>query len=224
MKRALLHPWKVNPQEAIRIQEELRKKICLQPPQGGWQKIAAGDVSYSRADETIYAAFLLFSYPELILLQKASVRGRSSFPYIPGLLSFREAPHLLQAFSQLESQPDLLLMDGQGIAHPRSMGIAAHIGILLDLPTIGCAKSCLIGRHEEPAQRKGSATRLMVEGRLIGMVVRTREKVKPVFVSPGHRMNIQTSVKMILSLCRGYRIPESLRQAHIFANQLREAG
>lgn len=168
-----------------------------------------------------YAAFLLFSYPDLTLLEWGSAQGRVSFPYIPTLLTFREAPVLLEAFSRLKIKPDLILIDGQGIAHPRSMGIAAHLGVLLGLPSIGCAKSRLLGTYEEPSRDRGNAVPLMHKGRTVGMVVRTRTGVKPVYVSPGHKMGIDTSGQIVLSLCRGYRIPEPLRQAHIFVNQLR---
>jgi deoxyribonuclease V len=183
--------------------------------------IAAGDVAYSRKDDMTYAAFLLFTYPDLTPLESASAKGRASFPYIPGLLTFREAPTLLEAFSRLKTRPDLILIDGQGIAHPRSMGIAAHIGLILNLPSIGCAKSRLIGTHKEPALDRGQAVPLLVGDRAAGMVLRTRDGVRPVYVSPGHKMDMDTSLKIVLSLCRGYRIPEPLRQVHIFVNHLR---
>jgi deoxyribonuclease V len=221
MKITLLHPWKVSPREAIRIQEELRKKLRLHPPRIPFKKIAAGDVSYSRPDDMTYAAFLLFSYPDLTLLERASAKGRASFPYIPGLLTFREAPILLEAFSRLKARPDLILIDGQGIAHPRSMGMASHIGLILALPSIGCAKSRLIGAHGNLAPGRGSILPLVEGNRTVGMVVRTRDGVRPLYVSPGHEIDLDTSVKIVLSLCRGYRIPEPLRQAHIFVNQLR---
>jgi len=158
----------------------------------------------------------------LTFLESAAARGRAPFPYIPGLLTFREAPILIRAFSRLKTKPDLILIDGQGIAHPRSMGIAAHLGLLLDIPSIGCAKSRLCGTGAEPAQERGSIAPLMEEGRTVGMIARTRTGVKPVYVSPGHRMDLKTSVKMVLYLCRGYRIPEPLRRAHLLVNQLRE--
>jgi deoxyribonuclease V len=221
MKIPLIHPWKVSPREAIRIQEKLRKKLRLRAPTTPLRKIAAGDVSYSRLNDKTYASFLLFTYPDLTLLERASAKGRTSFPYIPGLLTFREAPILLEAFSRLRTQPDLILIDGQGIAHPRSMGIAAHIGLILNLPSIGCAKSRLIGTHAELAPDRGKVIPLVEGGRTVGMLLRTRDGVKPVYVSPGHKMDMKTSVKIVLSLCRGYRIPEPLRQAHIFVNQLR---
>jgi deoxyribonuclease V len=221
MNTPLLHPWKVSPAEAIQIQEKLRKRLRLRPPGTRLKTVAAGDVSYSREDDMTYAAFLLYTYPGLTLLESAPAKARASFPYIPGLLTFREAPILLKAFSRLRTRPDLILIDGQGIAHPRFMGIAAHIGLILNLPAIGCAKSRLIGTHEEPAPDRGKRVPLLVGDRVVGMVLRTREGVKPVYVSPGHRMDMETSVKIVLSLCRGYRIPEPLRQAHIFVNQLR---
>jgi len=215
------HPWKVSPREAVQIQEDLRQKVRLRPPRISWKKIAAGDVSYSRGEDLNYAAFLLFSYPDLTLLETASAKGRASFPYLPGLLTFREAPVLLKAYARLKTRPDLILVDGQGIAHPRSMGLAAHIGLLLDLPAIGCAKSLLIGTHGELPAAWGATVPLLDRGRIVGMAVRTRAGVKPVYVSPGHKMDMATSLKIVLSLCRGYRIPEPLRQAHILVNKMR---
>mgnify|MGYP000008798160 CR=1 FL=1 len=216
------HPWKVTPKEAVRIQEEGRRKLVLRPPRREFRTVAAGDVSYGRGDDRLYAAVLLFSYPGLDLRESASACGRVPFPYLPGLLSFREAPVLLRAFSRLKTDPDLLLFDGQGIAHPRSMGLAAHLGLLLDRPSIGCAKSRLFGAEAEPGLPRGSLAPLVEGGRTVGMVVRTRTGVKPVYVSPGHRMDLETSVRMVLSLGRGYRIPEPLRRAHLFVNRLRE--
>ncbi len=221
MKIKLIHPWNVSPRRAIQIQDELRKKIRLRAPSVSWKRIAAADVAYSRTDDRLFAGFLLFSYPELTLLESASARGQASFPYIPGLLTFREAPILIRAFSQLKTKPELVLIDGQGIAHPRSMGIAAHLGLIFDLPTIGCAKSRLIGEDEEPPADQGSSAPLIEKGRIVGMIVRTRTGVKPVYVSPGHKIDVATSVKIVLSLCRGYRIPEPLRQAHLYVNRLR---
>ncbi|HYB20960.1 MAG TPA: endonuclease V [Thermodesulfobacteriota bacterium] len=199
----------------------MRTKLILAPPEIPWEKIGAGDVSYSRTDDRGYAAFLVFSYPDLVLLESSTDQGRASFPYIPSLLTFREAPILLKAFSKLTTKPDLILADGQGIAHPRSMGIAAHLGLLLDLPSIGCAKSRLYGTDAEIPLDRGSVAPLNEEGRTVGMIVRTRAGVKPVYISPGHKMDLETSVKTILSLCRGYRLPEPLRQAHILVNRLR---
>ena len=221
LKISFPHCWKVTPKEGVQIQEKLRRRLILRPPRKEFRTVAAADVSYSRTEDHLYAAFLLFSYPDLALLEAASARGKVSFPYIPGLLTFREAPILLQAFSRLKTDPDLILFDGQGTAHPRSMGIAAHLGILMNRPSIGCAKSRLGGAEAEPGLRQGRLAPLLEGGRTVGAIVRTRTGVKPLYVSPGHRMDLDTSVRIILSLCRGYRIPEPLRQAHMFVNRLR---
>ena len=221
MKIPNLLSWAVTPREAIRIQHMLREKLVLRPPKKPIRILAAGDVSYDSGDGSQFGAFLLFRFPDLTPLEKAWAVEKISFPYIPGLLTFREAPVLLKAFSQLSQKPDLLLLDGQGIAHPRSLGIAAHLGVLLNLPAIGCAKSRLCGEYEEPGLQKGSATPLKENGKRIGMVIRTRNGIKPVFVSPGYKMDFVTSTKVVLDLCRTYRIPEPLRQAHAFVNRLR---
>ncbi len=221
MKTGLGHSWKVSPSQAIEIQKELAGKLILRPPPGPIRRMAAGDAAYSREDDRIYAAVLVFSYPELILLESATSRGAASFPYIPGLFSFREGPVLLKAFSELKTRPDWILVEGQGIAHPRSLGIASHLGLLLDLPSTGCAKSRLYGEDARPGPNRGSSVPLVAEGRIVGMILRTRTGVKPVYVSPGHKMDLESSVKMVLSLCRGYRIPEPLRQAHMVVNRMR---
>lgn len=214
------HSWKVSPEEAKNIQLQLCQKLILCPPKDPVSTIAAGDVAYERRAPKTYAGFLLFTYPELTLLEKVFATGEVSFPYIPSLLTFREAPPLLEAFRQLSRKPDLIIFDGQGIAHPRSMGIAAHLGIILDLPTIGCAKSCLVGTYDHLPSFAGAHAPLLFKGQVVGMAVRTRAHVRPVFVSPGHKMDLENAVKITLSLCRGYRIPEPLRQAHIFVNRL----
>lgn len=221
MKNPILHRWDLSPSEAIRIQEALKERIRLRFPKISIQRIAAGDVAYDRSGHILYGAFLLFSYPDLILLERSWAKRKVTFPYIPGLLTFREAPALLQAFHRLTSSPDLILLDGQGIAHPRRMGIAAHLGLLLNRPSIGCGKSRLVGRHENPGEAFGCSVPLKEGEEIIGAVVRTRVGVRPIYVSPGHKMDVEHSVRLILSLCRGYRIPEPLRQAHIFVNSLK---
>ncbi len=220
-KACLSHPWKVTPEEAKNIQLALRQKLSLCPPSTPLTTLAAADVAYCPGSPKIYAGFLLFTYPELTLLEKAWAVGEVSFPYIPSLLTFREAPLLLQAYRQLSNKPDLIIFDGQGIAHPRSMGLAAHLGIILDLPTIGCAKSCLVGTYAPPPPQAGANVPLLYQGQVVGLVVRMRANVQPVFVSPGHKMDLENALKIILSLGRGYRLPEPLRQVHIFINQIR---
>jgi deoxyribonuclease V len=221
MKFRPLHSWNVSPAKAVQIQEALRGKIRLSPPKRPFRTVAAADVAYSRRDDTAYAASLVFSFPDLELLEIQEAAGRVSFPYIPGFLTFREAPILLKTFSPLRRKPNLLLVDGQGIAHVRGIGIASHLGLLLDIPSIGCAKTRFIGIHRDVPAAEGSSAPLLEGERIIGTVLRTRAGVKPVFVSPGHKIDAENSVRMILALCRGYRIPEPLRLAHLAATRLR---
>ncbi|HSR13250.1 MAG TPA: deoxyribonuclease V [Thermodesulfobacteriota bacterium] len=222
MRLGISHSWNVSPHQAARIQEDLARKVILKHPASPFTTIAAGDVAYARGDERIFAVVLLFTYPGLILLESASAASKVSFQYIPGLFSFREAPVLLKAFSRLKTKPDLILVEGQGIAHPRSLGIASHLGLILDVPSIGCAKSRLFGDSREPGPERGSRTPLLSGWEEIGAVLRTRTGVKPVFVSPGHKIDLETSVAIVLSTSRGYRLPEPLRLAHIQANRRRK--
>jgi deoxyribonuclease V len=164
---------------------------------------------------------VVLSYPDLELMDEAFVRGRISFPYIPGLLSFREAPLLLQAFRGLRRLPHVILYDGQGIAHPRGFGLASHMGVLLDVPSVGCAKKKLVGDCEEVGLRAKSTTPLKMRGEIIGAVIRTKTGVKPVFVSPGHRINLESSIQLVLDTCRGFRLPEPLRRAHLLVKKIR---
>jgi deoxyribonuclease V len=216
-----LHAWNVDYQEAIRIQESLRKRLILKSLQKKISIVAGADVSYSKKTKKVYAAVLVFAYPELDLLESRSSKGNADYPYVPGLLTFREAPVLMKAFTRIQTVPDVVVFDGQGIAHPRSMGLAAHCGILLDLPSIGSAKSRLIGAYDTVGMKRGSYSLLREGSRVIGAVLRTKDNVNPLFVSPGHRMDLEKSVKVTLSLCRGYRLPEPVRQAHREVNRIR---
>ncbi len=224
MRWRKLHPWRVPTAEAAAIQEMLRKRLVLKKRPAVIRRVAGADVAFSRASQRLYAAVLVFSFPELELLESRSSRRQVAYPYLPGLLTFREAPVLLQTFEKVTRSPDLVVFDGQGIAHPRAMGLASHVGILLNLPTIGCAKRRLVGVHSPVAERRGSVSLLRKDNVVIGAAVRTREKVKPVYVSPGHRMDLKGAVELILALCRGYRLPEPTRQAHLAVNRLRRAG
>jgi deoxyribonuclease V len=160
-------------------------------------------------------------YPELTLLEEATFSTRVSFPYIPGLLTFREGPPLMAAFAKLHKTPDVIFFDGQGIAHPRGIGLAAHLGLLLDRPAIGCAKSRLVGSHAPVGDNRGDWTELIHQDRQVGAVLRTRERIKPVYVSQGHRIGLERAVALVLACCRGYRIPEPIRRAHLAVNRLR---
>jgi deoxyribonuclease V len=219
-----LHPWDVSYREAIRIQEKLRSDVSLVNSAGKVTSIAGADVAYSKRGEEGIAAMVVFSYPRLDLLDEAYVKGKVSFPYIPGLLSFREAPLLIEVFQRLQNLPDVFLYDGQGIAHPRSFGLASHMGLLLDLPSIGCAKEKLVGNFGDLGPQPGNTTPLTLGGRIIGAVVRTRRGVKPVFVSPGHRIDLETSVQLVLKTCRKFRFPEPLRQAHLMVRRIQSQG
>jgi len=220
-----LHPWEVTCREAVAIQQTLREKLILEDLDlpDPIRFIAGADISYSRGDDRFFGAVVVLSYPSLEILEIASTVDRVSFPYVPGLLSFREGPVLLKAFENLQQRPDIVLFDGQGIAHPRGIGLACHMGLFLDLPTIGCAKTKLIGTFAEVGQERGNFTDLFHKDAVIGAVVRTRNRVRPVFVSPGHRISLQRAIRIVLECCRGYRLPEPVRQAHLAVNRLREA-
>ena len=206
---------------AALLQKALRKRLVLAPLAGPPRLIAGADASYRKQNDLFYGAVVVFSLKPWRIVEWATAEGRVSFPYIPGMLSFREAPILLKAFKKLKVAPDLVIFDSQGIAHPRGLGLAAHIGLFLNIPTIGCAKSRLIGEYREPDTRAGCRTVLTHHGDRIGTVLRTRDRVKPVFVSPGHLMDHRGAVECVLKCCRGCRLPEPTRQAHILVNQIR---
>jgi deoxyribonuclease V len=226
MNATPLHRWDVTYREAAAIQEELRSRLILRDDGilTPIRTVAGADISYDRGSDLFFAAVVLMDFPALSLLEEASFSARVSFPYIPGLLSFREGPPLLAAFTKLRQAPDVVFFDGQGIAHPRGIGLAAHLGLILDLPSIGCAKSRLIGVHDKVGEKRGSQAPLVCRGREVGAVVRTRERVRPVFISQGHRIGLPRAVKLVLSCCRGYRLPEPIRQAHLTVNRLRIGG
>ncbi len=210
------HSWEVSPAQARAIQEHLRRQIVTAPPERQPANVAGIDVSVREG--IAKAAVALLSYPTLALLQAATAELPVSFPYIPGLLAFREGPAVLAALARLSIRPDMLMFDAQGMAHPRRVGLATHIGILLDIPSIGCAKSRLCGEHMPPAPGKGSWEPLYDKGEVIGAVVRTRDNVRPVFVSIGHRMDLESAVAMVLNCTTRYRLPEPTRLAHQIAN------
>ncbi|MGB2982403.1 MAG: deoxyribonuclease V [Candidatus Bipolaricaulia bacterium] len=210
-----LHPWSLTPKEAARVQTELSGRLVH-----SWDErdvVTVGGIDVSVKDDLSRAAIVILSFPQLEPLTGVTAEAPTPFPYVPGLLTFREGPVVLDAWARLERKPDLVLFDGQGIAHPRSMGIAAHMGLWLGIPTIGCAKSRLYGRYEEPGIMKGDASALVDERdpeRAIGSVLRTRARVKPLFVSPGHLIDLDTAVAFTLECCDRYRLPEPTRWAH----------
>ena len=212
----------MSPPRAAAVQDALAAERVPAPPPGfAVRTVAACDASYLPGSDRVFAAVVVCSYPDLEVRERRTARGRSTFPYVPGLLTFREGPILLRALRRLRRRPDVLLVDGQGIAHPRGMGLAAHVGILLDLPSVGCAKSLLAGEHAPVGRHRGAWSPLRLGGEVVGAVVRTREGVRPVVVSPGHRMDVETAVAVVLGCSRGYRIPEPLRLCHADAGRLR---
>ena len=240
MKYLKLHPWNVDYKKAAEIQVRLERSIILTCAAKNFKYIAGADVSYlpqrtiqsgihqnefvgragkcSSADTdksvVFYASVVVFELKTMKMIEAVTASGKVDFPYIPGLLSFRESPILLKAFAKIRSAPDVVIFDAQGIAHPRGIGLASHMGLLLDKPSIGCAKTRLIGDYHEIGEEVGCYSHLTVKGKIVGAVLRTRKNVKPVFVSPGHKIDLDTSIDLVLNSCRGYRLPEPIREAH----------
>jgi deoxyribonuclease V len=209
-----LHPWRVSGGEAVVIQESLREKVHLQPLAHPPRLVAGADVAYSRASDHLYAAVVVMALPSLEVVEVRRTAARARLPYVPGLFSFREMPALLRAFARVCHEPDALLFDGQGLAHPRRFGLACHAGLLLATPSVGCAKSRLVGTHGPVGEERGARAEILLDGDVVGAVVRTRPGVKPVYVSPGHLADVASAVDLVLATTRGFRIPEPLRLAH----------
>ncbi|OGO38965.1 MAG: endonuclease V [Chloroflexi bacterium RBG_16_57_11] len=213
-----IHSWQVTAQGAIAIQESLRDQVIREDRFGVINTVAGIDVGFEEGGGITRAAVVVLGYPGLELAETSVVRRPTSFPYVPGLLSFREAPAVLEAIERLSTPPDLLFCDGQGIAHPRRLGLASHLGLWTDLPSIGAAKSRLIGQHEPVGERRGDWQPLYDAGELIGAALRTRPTARPLYISIGHRISLETAIRMVLSCTRVYRLPEPTRQAHHLAS------
>ena len=211
--------WPETIEQARKIQESLAAKVRCDPLRKKVKLIAGADVAFD--EDRAFAAACLYSYPELVFLDEVCLVSSISFPYIPGYLSFREGEAIIRALRLLKAKPDLILIDGQGIAHPRGLGIASHIGILLDLPTVGCAKSRLVGEFEEPDWKRGAYSPLLFQEKIVGMVVRTRDNVRPLFISPGHKVSLKNSAGIVLQTTRGFRIPEPLRRADFLSKRVK---
>lgn len=208
--------------EATLLQKEMASKISLAPLEGPIRTIAGADISFNRFSPIVYAGIVVLSYPDLRILAHSLVVAETHFPYVSGYLAFREAPALQQAWEQLPEKPDVVVLDGQGITHPRRLGIASHFGVLNNQPSIGCAKSMLYGRYDEPEWKKLSAS--VIYSRLnepLGYALRTKDRVKPIYVSPGHMISSRQSLEIIKKCIRGYRIPEPTRLAHDKVNLFR---
>ena len=212
MKIVSSHRWDVSPQEAKKIQQGLRSKVSTERAFGQVNSVAGVDVSIK--GEVARAAVVVLSYPELTPIDCGLAELAVQFPYIPGLLAFREAPAVLAALEKLKTEPDLFIFDAQGLAHPRRMGLATHLGVIMDRPSVGCAKSRLCGSHHEPGPDKGSFAHLYDGEEIIGAAVRTKTGVSPLYVSIGHKVDLPTAIEYVLGCCTKYRLPETTRYAH----------
>jgi deoxyribonuclease V len=211
--------WPGNLLKARKIQERMRSKVRIAPYRGTPRFIAGVDAAFT--DDCVAAAACLYSFPDLTCLERTADIQELRFPYVLGYLAFREGPAIIAAVRKLARMPDIILVDGQGIAHLRRFGIACHIGVLLDIPSIGCAKTRLVGDYREPGVRKGSWSDLNYEGDVVGAVLRTRHGVRPLFVSPGHRIDKKGSIRFVMSCVGSYRIPEPLRCADAFSRRMK---
>ncbi|MGL4464275.1 MAG: endonuclease V [Planctomycetia bacterium] len=240
MKVEQLHPWNLAPRDAIELQRTLASKLDGNRPPPDWPgwRLTAGpydadsgepvliagvDASYSKFSPIVYAGVVVWNPATGAVVEERGAVGESTFPYIPGLLSFREAPTMLEALAKLENRPAAILVDGAGRMHPRRIGIACHLGLLVNLPTVGCAKSRLCGEHDEPSLEVGAGAPLVDRGEEIGRVLRTRRNVKPMYVSVGSDIDLETAVALVLACGRGLRLPEPTRLAHQYVNRLRLA-
>jgi deoxyribonuclease V len=212
----------LSPKEAVSLQRELASQTRLLPLEKPPLSIGGADISFNKFSDVVYAGIVVLSLPSLEILERASVTSMATFPYVPGLLAFRELPALMEVWEKLANKPDVLVLDGQGIAHPRRMGIATHFGIVAGVPAMGCAKSLLTGKYEEPGTEAGSVADLIAtNGDKIGEVLRTKERTKPVFISPGNLITQQECTELMMRCVTKYRIPEPTRQAHLLVNEVR---
>jgi deoxyribonuclease V len=217
MVKKFLYTRPLNTVQALEIQNELSNLVIKTNLLQDVKYVAGVDLSVRRTSKTATASVVLLSYPDLEIIDIQTASGDLEFPYVPGLLSFRELPLTLAAFEKLTISPDLVIVDGQGIAHPRRFGFASHLGVLIDIPTIGCAKSRLCGSCTEPENGPGDYSNLIDKDEIIGAVLRTRHGVKPLFVSVGHKVSLDTAVTWVINCCRGYRLPQPTRLAHLAA-------
>ena len=219
MKMESLHSWQVSITQALEIQQKLATQVSKKSEVTTPHFIAGVDISVGKGEGMATGAVVVLQYPELRVVETKIARGKLDFPYIPGLLSFRESPLTLAACQKLTITPDLILVDGQGIAHPRRLGLASHLGLLLNTPAVGCAKSLLCGSHEAPGAEPGSYAEVVDRGEIIGATLRTKLGVKPIYISIGHKVDLQTAIYWVLKCCRGYRLPEPTRLAHLAAGE-----
>lgn len=210
--------------EATAIQQRLRQQMSLNPMNREIRTIAGADISLELYSETVYAGLVVLSYPDMQPISYSLVQSKTTFPYVPGYLAFREIPAILKAYEQMPVKPDVVMFDGNGILHARRMGIASHFGVITDAVTMGCAKKKLAGQYAEPGNLRHDYTPVVDKGEVIGYALRTKERVKPVFISPGHKMNLQDSLALAMKCTLKHRLPEPTRRAHEFVNAFRTGG
>lgn len=241
MQYEKLHEWDLNPTEAVELQKRLRAEVRVEPLRREPQTVAGCDISFNKFSETVYAGIVIVKLPELEIIDQATAITTVKFPYIPGLLSFRETPALLEAWQRLTTAPEVVMLDGQGLAHPRRFGIACHFGLLTGYPSLGCAKTVLVGKYDDPVSEAGNYSLMTHKGETVGAAVRTKNNVAPVYVSVGHLIDLTGAIALTLRCIKGYepaesgatlfdakplskskyRIPEPTRQAHLLVNALR---
>jgi deoxyribonuclease V len=220
-KVPVLHSWDLDPTEARGLQKQLAAQVDTSRPLPPVTTVAGADVSFDLRGTWLFAAVVVTRAGTEEVVERSGVAMEVQFPYVPGLLTFREAPPILRAYEALKERPDVVLVDGQGIAHPRRIGVASHLGLWLGIPTIGCAKSWLFGEYQEPGPDRGDWSSLVDQGQTIGAVLRSRAKVKPLYVSPGHLCDLASAVRVVLDSAPKYRLPIPARLAHQYVNELR---
>lgn len=218
MRPVINHPWSLTETEALQLQTDLATKVVKHNQFDSIKYVAGVDVAYSKGSKQLVAAVVILDAETLTIVEKVTAIDKEPFPYISGLFSFRELPPLIKTFEQLKQQPDLVLCDGQGYAHPRRFGLACHLGVIFDIPTIGCGKTHLLGHYVEPDKKRGASTPLIDNGETIGSALRTQDAIKPLYVSMGHRVSLATACEWVLKLSPKYRLPETTRQADQLVN------
>lgn len=222
MKIKNIHKWDLSVKEAIELQKTLSAQLIMTGDITNINYICGCDISFNKNSNIGYASIVLLTYPELKTIEKVSYVGKAIIPYIPGLLSFRESPLIIEGLKKLSKIPDIIICDGQGYAHPRRLGLASHLGLLTDLPTIGCAKSLFIGTFESKSLIKGNYSLLYDKDEVIGYVLYTKDRCNPLFISVGHKVSLEFSKKFILSCIKKSKHPEPSRQAHLHSNEIRK--
>lgn len=216
-----LHSWDLSAKEAVALQKQLAPQVQIQPLQGQPKFIAGADLSFDKGSDEVWAGIVVLSFPDLQIVEECGLQTSAPFPYVPGLLSFREAPAVLEVWERLKQKPDVLVLDGQGLAHPRRFGLACHLGLWLGVPTYGSAKTLFVGEFDNLGEERGSVADLVHRGEVVGRAVRTKKKVTPVYVSVGNLLTLEDAVDLTLACDGGYRVPEPTRRAHLFVNRLR---